>query len=160
MKTNSFVKTFAAVLALSILFHACKHTINDNSNLADHEASEHHSNESRGMSGDCISCHKAGGSGEGVFTLGGTVFQEDLKTKQPNGYIKLYSGPQGTGVLLKTIQVDNLGNFYSDANYNFSLPIYPAAVSASGNVKYMSTSLSGGSCNSCHGPTTSVINVN
>lgn len=157
---NKIIKLLTPVLLICTIFYSCKHTINDNTNLADQEASRHGSNKSRGMSGDCISCHKLRGSGEGVFTLGGTVFKPDLKTIQPNGYIKLYSGPQGTGVLLKTIEVDALGNFYSDANYNFTLPIYPAAVSAGGSVKYMGSSLSGGSCNSCHGVSTDVIHVN
>ncbi|MBI3233793.1 MAG: hypothetical protein HYZ42_07090, partial [Bacteroidetes bacterium] len=79
--------------------------------------------------------------------------------KQPNGYIRLYSGPMGTGTLLKTIEVDALGNFYSDANYNFGLTIYPVAETSSGVRKYMSSSLTSGACNSCHGVSEAVINV-
>lgn len=147
------------VFSTAVFFYSCKHTVNNNTDLTDKEASKHGSNESKDMSDNCLSCHKSGGSGDGVYTLGGTVFKDDKKTKQANGFIKLYSGPNGTGTLLKTIEVDAWGNFYSDANYNFSLPIYPSAETAAGVKKFMSTSISSGACNSCHGVSTDVITV-
>lgn len=145
---------------LTMVLYSCVHTINNNSDLTDNQsASLHNSNKSRNMSNNCLSCHIKGGNGDGVYTLGGTVFKNDKKTKQINGFIKLYSGPNGTGTLMKTIEVDNIGNFFSDANYNFKLPLYPSAETASGVKKYMSTPLSSGACNSCHGVSTDVIMV-
>ena len=72
-----------------------------------------HDDESHNMGQNCLNCHKSGGSGEGWFSLAGTVY-DSLKTATlPNSTVKLYSGPNGTGSLIGIIEVDGLGNFYT-----------------------------------------------
>ena len=97
-----------------------------------------------------MNCHVQGGDGEGWFVLAGTVY-DSLKTSTlPNSTVKLYSGPNGTGNLVATIEVDGLGNFYTTNSINFGSGLY---TSATGNTttKHMNTAITTGNCNSCHG---------
>ncbi len=140
-----------------MLIWACKHTINDVINLKDTYYSTKGNSESKNMDGDCTSCHEHT-VGDKKITLGGTLYKDDKKTVYPDGgTINLYSQPGGQGTLLKSIQVDNIGNFYSNANYIISTPYYVEVVSAAGNKAYMGQSLANGSCGSCHGKTTDNI---
>lgn len=99
-----------------------------------------------------MTCHFQGGDGESSFNLAGTVFSNLAGTqKQPNGFVKLYTLPNGNGDLKYTLEVDGLGNFYSTENIDFSIGLYPAIFHANGNAKYMPTAVATGACNSCHG---------
>jgi len=69
--------------------------------------------------------------------------------------IKLYSAAQGGGNLIKTIEVDGNGNFYTTEKVKFKRDVYPSIEGVNGNVKFMSTPISKGNCNSFHGVTTS-----
>ncbi|MBW6490622.1 MAG: hypothetical protein K0B15_05430 [Lentimicrobium sp.] len=60
-----------------------------------------------------MSCHKSGGTGEGWFTVAGSVYDSTYASGFPNATVRLYTGPNGTGTLKATIQVDNYGNFYT-----------------------------------------------
>ncbi len=85
------------------------------------------SNNSHNMGQNCMTCHKSGGQGEGVFTIAGTVY-DSLKTSTlATSTIKLYTQPNGTGTLKYTIQVDGKGNFYTTENIDFGAGLYPAA---------------------------------
>lgn len=153
-------KKYAALLIFAaMLFWTCQHTVADLTSLKDTFFSRNGSNESRGMDGNCGSCHEHK-SGSQKITLGGTLFKSDKSTLYKNGgVINLFSQPGGQGTLLKTIQVDNVGNFYSNANYILSTPYYVEVVSAAGDTAYMAQSLANGSCGSCHGKTTDNIFV-
>jgi cytochrome c553 len=144
-----------AVSVIIVIVPACKKK-NDEEKI-----SKHNSSESRNMNGNCMNCHRQGGSGEGSFNIAGTVFANVAGTqKQPNGFVKLYTLPNGNGELKYTLEVDGLGNFYSTENIDFSAGLYPAIVHANGNVKYMPQTITSGSCNSCHGVSTQNLWIN
>ncbi|MFW5974969.1 MAG: hypothetical protein ACOCQ6_02065 [Bacteroidota bacterium] len=103
---------------------------------------------------NCMECHN--GTESVIFSISGTVFQEDLRNTAPDGKILLYTEPEGNGNLVETIEVDGLGNFYSTEKIDFTQPIYPAAESRTGNRKFMPQTATG-SCNSCHSNTEEVI---
>ncbi len=112
--------------------------------------------ESHNMGQNCMNCHKSGGRGEGWFVAAGTVY-DSLKSKvYPNATVKLFTGPNGSGSLKYTIQVDGKGNFYTTNNLDFSGGLYPA-VSGNGTTRFMGSSIASGQCNSCHGNSTEKI---
>jgi hypothetical protein len=99
-----------------------------------------------------MNCHKQNGSGEGVFNIAGTVY-DSLKTfPYPNSTVKLYTGPNGTGILKYTIQVDAIGNFFSTESIEFGSGLFPAVEGLHG-IEYMFSVVTMGQCNSCHGVT-------
>jgi len=112
--------------------------------------------ESHNMGLACATCHKSGGPGEGVFSIGGTVYHEDLSSAYPNTTLKLYTGPGGTGDLKYTFEVDGRGNFYSTTTLNVLTGLYPAVEGAT-TTKYMGSPVKTGMCSSCHGNTTDKI---
>lgn len=107
-----------------------------------------------------MSCHKQGGSGEGVFTIGGTIYKTNGTAVYPNTTIKLYTGPNGTGTLIKTIEVDGKGNFYTTEAINFGSGLFPTVTGTTGNISKMPTAISTGACYSCHAVSTSKITAN
>jgi len=118
--------------------------------------SSFNSSKSHNMGQDCMSCHKKGGSGEGRFSSAGTVYNNMQTTPIGNRKIKLYTGPNSTGSLIKTIEVDAQGNFYTTEKIDFSVGLYPSIIGNS-TTKHMSVSTSTGNCMSCHGISTSKI---
>jgi hypothetical protein len=111
-----------------------------------------YSHESQKMVGNCMGCHSPNGGAPGCFRVGGTAFDSlaDDSAVQ-NAVVKLYTQPNGTGELVSTMQVDQSGNFYSTSPISFAQGLYPAIISGSGIVRYMSSAAVNGSCNSCHG---------
>lgn len=79
--------------------------------------SEHGSERSAGMVGNCMQCHQARGPGLGQFTLAGTAVDDDGHPV-PDPIIELRrpafddEGPV-PGELVATIEGDRLGNFYT-----------------------------------------------
>jgi cytochrome c553 len=121
--------------------------------------SSHGSSESHNWGQNCMNCHKQGGEGEGWFKVGGTVYDSLQTNSYPNVTIRLFTGPDGTGALKYTIDGDELGNFYTTEFIDFIAGLYPA-VQTNNGVKYMSTTIDNGQCNSCHGVTTERIWAN
>jgi len=74
-------------------------------------SSSFNENESHNAGQNCMACHKSGGQGEGWFTAAGTVYNASGTAVSPNATVKLYTGPNGTGSLVKTIEVEGKGNF-------------------------------------------------
>ena len=66
------------------------------------------------------------------------------------GTIKLYTQSNGKGELVKTIQVDRKGSFYTTESINFSTELYPLVINANNDIKYMAQSITSGACNLCH----------
>jgi hypothetical protein len=112
------------------------------------------------MGQNCMSCHKPGGSGEGIFRVAGTVYDSLLNNTNANGFIDLYTQPNGGGTFVKRIAVDAKGNFYTTEIIGLGNGLYPSVISRTGNKKYMSGSITSGACNSCHGVTQDKIWVN
>jgi len=100
-----------------------------------------------------MSCHSQNGSGEGWFTVAGTAYNDAKIYTYPNVTVRLYTGINGTGTLMATIQGDALGNFYTTENIAFGSGLFPS-VQGTGAPKFMTTAIMMGQCNSCHGVST------
>ena len=98
---------------------------------------------------DCISCHASGDTGKGRFSASGTVYKSDKTTAYPNGTVKLYSAANQGGTLVKSIQVDGLGNFYTTESISFSSGLYPV-VEYNGQTNTMQRTTTSGRCYTCH----------
>ena len=103
-----------------------------------------------------MNCHISGGSGKGWFVAAGTVYNLAGTATLPNTTVRLFSGSNGSGTLMNTIQVDNLGNFFTTQGIDYSKALYASVQGATG-VKYMSSPITMGKCNSCHGVSTGKI---
>jgi len=145
--TKKILVFMTIISSILIVLQSCKKEKNEVS------ISSHNQTESHNMGQNCMSCHISGGSGEGWFNIAGTVYDSLQTSTVPNTTIKLYTGPNGTGSLKETIQVDGLGNFFSTNNIDFGSGLYPA-VTGTISTKFMSTSITTGQCNSCHGVST------
>jgi len=118
--------------------------------------SKYNSDASHNTGQNCMNCHKSGGEGDGVFEVAGTVYESTRTTTYPNATVKFYTGPNGTGNLKYTIQVDALGNFYTTEGISFGSGLY-VSVEGDQQTNYMQSSLTTGACNSCHGGQTGKI---
>ena len=107
------------------------------------------SDESHNAGKDCMSCHKPGGGEAPAWKVAGTVYNEALTAVNSNATVKLYTGPDGTGTLKYTIQVDKKGNFYTSSAIDFAGGLYPTVTGATSTYS-MSTPITSGACNSCH----------
>jgi len=121
--------------------------------------SSYNSDESHNMGQNCMICHNTNGKGSGVFMAAGTVYDSLMTTTRQNGTIRLYSGPNQTGTLRATIEVDGHGNFYTTENIDFAGGVFATATGSGGDIHVMSEKISMGECNSCHGVTTNKIYV-
>jgi len=148
MKTKTTLLFFFGFVTL--LFLSC------NSDGNDKNISKYLSERSHNMGMNCMECHKKNGGGDGWFVAAGTVYDTLQMSTYPGATVKLYTGPNGTGTLVSTIEVDTKGNFHTTETIDFSVGLYPVVV---GNVgtKYMGSAISMGACNSCHGVTTDRI---
>jgi hypothetical protein len=128
----------------SVSFFACEEA-GDN----DPQISKHGDDESHYTGYNCMNCHYNTGSGEGWFSVAGTVdgaYQRAL--------VELYSGPDGTGTLLGLLEVDDKRNFFSTDMIDFTNGVYVATNDGDGNREYMEGQIFNGGCNLCHGETT------
>lgn len=157
MLTLERLMKLTLALSLVIVFTtACSEEEGENKTLV----SAFNGNDSHNEGKNCMTCHKSGGEGEGWFLVAGTIYNSSGSATSPNGSVKLYTGPNGTGTLKGTLAVDAKGNFYTTQTVDFSGGLYPVVTSASGNSKAMAITTSTGQCNSCHGSTTGKITVN
>ncbi|MEY4351656.1 MAG: hypothetical protein RL078_1735 [Bacteroidota bacterium] len=116
------------------------------------------SNKSHNKGMNCMQCHYASGEGEGCFNVAGTIYQSNLQNTQNGGKVELFTEPNGQGTLKYTINIDGKGNFYTTANVDYT-GLYPKVTAPSGNSIYMSSALTSGACNSCHGQSTAKIGL-
>lgn len=151
MKLRTYIMLAAAVAA-TLVVASCEKEEGENET----KISSYNSDESHKSGENCMNCHTSGGSGEGWFTVAGTVYESDNNTPYPNATVRLYTGPGGTGDLKATVEVDLLGNFYTTASIDFGDGLY-TSVQGAGEAQHMTTILSNGRCNSCHGITTDRI---
>ncbi len=82
--------------------------------------------------------------------MAGTVYDSLKTTTFPNTTIKLFSGQNGTGTFIGTVEVDGLGNFFTTNTIDFGSGIY-TSVEGDSETKYMLSPIVSGACNSCHG---------
>ncbi len=159
MKTKFSTAIFIAAASF-IMIQSCKkdskNEIGNGSENNETKISAQGGGSSHNMGQNCMSCHKQGGSGEGWFSAAGTVYDSLLTSAYPNAVVKLYTGPDGTGTLKKTIQADAKGNFFTTEAIDFGTGLYPS-VSGGSITKYMSSAITAGQCNGCHGVSTDKI---
>jgi len=142
------------IILMSFMLSACDENENETVVSAVQGTNSHRTGK------NCMSCHKSGGEGEGWFVVAGTVYKADLVTVQPDGYVNLYTGANGSGTLKATIAVDGKGNFFTTNSIDFTGGLYTTVTGKSGNVSYMNSPVTDGKCNTCHGSTTNKIVVN
>jgi len=152
---NSFLLFAFIVSASTLTFNSCE----KEEACGEDNVSELGSDESHNMGQNCMQCHKTGGKGEGCFVIAGTVYDTLSTHTLSSGKIELYTGPNGTGNLVHTVQIDSKGNFYTTENFSIT-GLYPVVTGPSGQKQYMGSSLTSGQCNSCHGSSTARITAN
>ena len=118
--------------------------------------SSYNETESHNMGQNCMNCHKSGGDGEGIFQAAGTVYDSTLSVTLPNTTVYLYTEQGGNGTLKHTVEVDGLGTFYTTESIDFGDGLYPTIKGASTS-RHMSSPITSGQCNSCHGVSTSKL---
>lgn len=156
MKETGKLLVVSILLAIgTILFQGCEKEGGDVKNISAKNADKSHN-----MGKNCMQCHVNGGEGKGWFQAAGTVYKGDFSAVEPNGVVKLYTGPDGTGELRATIEVDAKGNFFTTNSIDFTGGLYPKITGTSGNSMAMGSPITNGQCNSCHGVTTNKIFVN
>ena len=135
-----------AVITVSMFAVSCK----NETACGETNVSSAGGDDSHNMGRNCMSCHTDGGDGEGCFNAAGTAYHSAGSTHS-SAIVKLFTQPDGQGELRATITTDDI---------NFSGGLYPAIFGSSGEVEYMSSSITQGACNSCHGVSEDKITVN
>jgi hypothetical protein len=155
MKINSilFAGFLAGVTLISV--PSCK----KNGKCGESNISEAGGDDSHNFGQNCLNCHKSGGEGEGCFSVAGSISNQALSSPLSAGTVKLYTAANGGGILKYTIQIDSKGNFHTTESIDVA-GLYPAATGSDGTPHYMSSSLSSGACNSCHGVSTAKLWAN
>lgn len=145
-----YIASVILAVSLSFAFSACS----EDSENSD-QVSSHGDTESHNAGGNCMSCHKSGGEGEGWFNIAGTVYNEAKTAVYPNSTVRLYTGANGTGTLKYTINVDAKGNFYTTEAIDFGTGLYASVEGTQTSSMY--SPITNGQCNSCHGGSTDKI---
>ena len=144
------LKLIGTSIIMLLLTLSCEHEENEP------QISSYNSSESHKSGQNCMSCHKSGGSGEGWFTVAGTVYDKQKTAIYLNATVKLFTKTNNTLSEVATIEVDKKGNFYSTDLLNFSNGLY-TSVEGSTDTIFMISPIRSGQCNSCHGVSTDKI---
>lgn len=131
------------VLALSIGFFACEKDESEEDGQSGISGTSHNTGK------NCMGCHR--------FTAAGSVYNKALTSAYAGAKVTLTSQANGAGTVLGTYSVNNSGSFYTSNSIGFGSGIYVGVTGSSGTVKYMSSAITSGACNSCHGSSTSKI---
>ncbi len=151
MKRSMHIRLAVMVLLLMAGFACEKEGSENETRISSYDSDDsHHTGE------NCQNCHCSCGSGEGWFTVAGTVYQSDKTTPYPNATVLLYTGSGGTGDLKATLEVDLKGNFYTTESIDFGNGLYMSAIGEA-ETAYMNSPLTTGQCNGCHGVSTDRI---
>ncbi|MBI1837688.1 MAG: hypothetical protein HYR91_10540 [Flavobacteriia bacterium] len=154
MKTSVFYLFIFCFISLGISINSCNKNNNRNCkkfNVSASSKSSHYNSQS------CIQCHTYGGKGEGCFNIAGSMYEsKDGEKPLKQGYIKLYTLPNGEGEMKAKINVDASGNFYSSELGDVT-HLYASITGPKGETMYMKAPLTSGDCNSCHGSITNSI---
>jgi hypothetical protein len=114
---------------------------------------------------DCMSCHKAGGTGRGIFTVAGTVYMGG-GGPQVSATVSVY--PTGSSTAQATLTTDGLGNFFTTqpvaalvpaAGQQFVQGVNVVIRPTGGTSRAMLGVVSNGSCNACHSQAGGVARV-
>ncbi len=152
MKKQIFILTLFSV----IFFVACEKEGSENET----KISRNFLSESHNAGENCMDCHISNGGGEGWFTVAGTIYENSSGNTYPNAVVKLTSQSQGGGEVVKNIEVDNKGNFYTTEAVSFGEGLYVTVISTDGKETYMGPKITHGRCNECHGNSIGKIGIN
>lgn len=155
MKINAVL--FAGFVAGTILF--AMPSCEKNGKCGKKNISSAGSNESHNFGMNCMTCHTSGGEGKGCFNVAGSVSNNTLSSNLTAGTVKLYTAANGGGTLKYTIEIDAKGNFHTTESVDYT-GLYAVVTGSNGVAHYMGSSLSSGSCNSCHGNSTTKLWAN
>jgi cytochrome c peroxidase len=146
-----------AILTVPFVFFVLYSCESTNSGLGSSDlSSSYNSSKSHRVGENCMNCHVPSGSGDGVFSVAGTVYNESLSSPLPNSTVRFYSTKDEDAAPLYVIEVDAKGNFYTTEDISFGEGLY-TSVQGSGAEIFMESAVTNGSCNSCHGITTDRI---
>jgi cytochrome c553 len=154
MVKKKIIQTTLLIILPLIAIISCNHAdqlVQNNSEYGD--------DESHNMGENCMNCHKQGGEGDGWFYIAGTAYTNNGANPAKDVKVIMFTEPNGQGIVKKIIEGDKLGNFYTTDITGFGSGLFPAVV-YNNDTTYMSSSTTNGSCNSCHGNSTSKIEVN
>jgi hypothetical protein len=150
---------FSLLLFLPFFLFAvsCKHKEGGTGTKISH----YNSRESHNVGRPCIDCHVTHGTNEYWYQAAGTIYHPDQVTTYPGSTVYLYTGINGTGSLVYTLEVDQKGNFYSTETIPYGTGLYPMVVSTEHDTAYMQAFIIQGNCNNCHdGNSNARITVN
>ncbi len=153
MLQKKIIQFFLLVVIPFVAIYSCNHAdqlTQNNSKHGDHK--------SHNMGRDCMSCHKKGGGGNGWFYIAGSAYTNNGANTAEDVTVIMFTEPDGQGITKKIIEGDKLGNFYTTDIKGFGNGLFPAVV-YNNDTTFMSSSITNGSCNSCHGNSTSKIEV-
>lgn len=154
MEKTHQVALILAVILLFLVVYSCEST---NSSTGSNEViSTYNSSKSHRTGENCMNCHISNGSGDGIFSVAGTIYNESLSSPLPNSTVRFYSTPDGDSDPLHVIEVDIKGNFYTTENIDFGDGLYTSVQGTSSEI-FMESAITNGSCNSCHGISTDRI---
>ena len=135
---------------LSVFFMMFFASCSDDASDSDTGGSSLTGSSSHNTGKNCLGCH--------LFKAAGSVYSKSLTSIYSGTVIKLSTGANGTGTVLATLNSDNTGNYYTNSSISFGTGIYVSITGTGGTVKYMSSAVTNGACNSYHiGSVTSKI---
>lgn len=143
---------FGSVIIGLLIFASCE---KENGNET--KVSQSFSSASHNTGKNCMECHKSGGDGAGWFTIAGSAYDSTQNKIYPNGTVQLATMPGNTGSIVKNIEIDSKGNFYSTESLDFGDGLYVSVLGTKGEQKYMNSKITQGACNMCHGNSTDKI---
>jgi cytochrome c553 len=152
MRTNSILLAIFVIGASFLMTPSCK----KNGNCNKKNISKNGSDESHNFGMNCMNCHASGGEGYGCFTAAGSVSNASLTTNISSGTVKFYTLANGGGTLKYEVAIDSKGNFHTTESNDYT-GLFPAITGPNGTTNYMSSSVSSGACNSCHGVSTAEL---
>jgi hypothetical protein len=111
--------------------------------------------ESHNFMQDCMTCHndsnnEASGVEGGWWNIAGSVNDSDDDGPAKTGKVELWSQVDRQGTLYATIEIDDLGNFYTNQIIDYNGVCYPVLVAPNGDWSGMGEPFTSGGCNSCH----------
>ncbi len=121
--------------------------------------SRNNTDESHKLGQNCMNCHVQGGDGEGWFTLAGSLYDQTKVNGYPNGNVKLFAEFNNSGTIIKDIEIDSKGNYFTTENIDFGNGLYVGVYGTNGEEKIMLSKITNGACNSCHGISADLISI-
>lgn len=142
------MKKLTTIFILTLFFLGSCEKPENEQNISRNGQSKSHEN-----GRNCMTCHYKEGSGEGWFTVGGTI-----TGNYHNGKIVLF--PNGfNNPPIKEIEIDDRGNVFTTEDIDFSVGMNVVVVNSNGDSLKMPQELYVGQCNLCHGKTEKVIEM-